>query len=690
MITPLLNPIRTNGGTLYTFPSAQRDLVRVFTNDSYSFKFSHFACLNLKRFATQSNNSKIYTHLAKSEDYGFPDYVAQSGAGTTVGNKALAEHIQNYVFNFETLILNGGGDDDDYDNSVLRTPSERIFFNWLQKTGGIEFEYANRESNLYYEKCYDRNSGAELSYDPIDQEKHSNFVKNRVVTYIGNIDVMNSAEIFGDAFGEVYIHIPSTVGASYEVRFASVLDENYNGGDFSTPSEKIIGVSGSTAGTITSYGLKDDAIYDIESPTNTYTGDIGYIIDFRDSFYVNETMGYSDIMGMNEISPDDFEFNCILVYYDLTNKTTGETATNLYGVLFVDDVGSNNYIQTYAKHKTTNLQDGNSYGLKIELKVDAFPMTNVSNNTARNEELLDTLQEYIDDMTRLQQTIDIFNRQQSEISRLQTRVNELETILNDVDTLTNVESRVRSIETRIGSNSFDDQTAVVGLVEEIGNKVDDFINSQNNPSSITNGYGIDVVHEDNGNIIINSTIGSYSMNVLHEMGTGVLGSGNEITQNNSFGIHTNDPNGTLDIYTTLEKGSNLAILYVNGDFCTNDMHLYIDDTDNMWKVGQTFKLMIKDSIDFNGHDLYIHTGLDNGVWGQNIKIEGEYISERPAVEIICTSTVMNQTNDSFVFNCMNNGFDTIAGSSSISQEEMDELAMDAEEIQDVIDIVENN
>lgn len=689
MITPLLNPIRENGGTLYTFPSAQRDLVRVFTNDSYSFKFSHFACLNLKNFTIESNNDKKYTHLCKSEDgqYGFPDYTAV----TKTGNVVLAEHIQNYVFNFETLILNGGGDDDDYDNSVIRTPAERIFFNWLQKTGGIEFEYANRESNLYYEKCYDRSSGDGLSYDPIDQEKHSNYVKNRVVTYIGNIDVMNSAEIFGDAFGEVYIHIPSTVGASYEVRFASVLDKNYNGGSFSTPSEKIIGYPENTDDTTsdtTSYGLQTNAIYDIESPTNTYTGDIGYIIDFRDSFYVNETIGYSDIMGMNEISPDDFEFNCILVYYDLTNNTTGETATNLYGVLFIDGVKDNtnfNYIQTYPKHKTTNLQNGNSYGFKIELKVDAFPTTNVTNDTTKNEELLDTLQEYIDDMTKLQQTIDIFNRQQVEISRLQTRVNELETILNDVDTLTNVESRVRSIETRIGSNSFDDQTAVIGLVEEIGNKVDDFINSQNNPSSITEGYGIDVVHDGNGNIIINSTIGSYSMNTLNDIDTG-----DEIYQEHSFNIHRSDPNETLNIYTELEDGSNLAILYVNGGFCTNDIHLYIDDTNNMWKVGQTFKLMIKDSIDFNGHDLYIHTGLYNDVYYQNIKIEGEYISERPAVEIICTNTVMNQTNDSFVFNCMNNGFDTIAGSSSISQEEMEELAMDYDDIQDVIETVENN
>ena len=46
MVTPLLSAPRVEGGTLYTFPSAQRDLARVFANDSYTFKFSRFACLD--------------------------------------------------------------------------------------------------------------------------------------------------------------------------------------------------------------------------------------------------------------------------------------------------------------------------------------------------------------------------------------------------------------------------------------------------------------------------------------------------------------------------------------------------------------------------------------------------------------------------------------------------------------------
>ena len=42
MITPILDKLRTQGGTLYTFSSASKDLTRVFTSNDYSFKFSHF------------------------------------------------------------------------------------------------------------------------------------------------------------------------------------------------------------------------------------------------------------------------------------------------------------------------------------------------------------------------------------------------------------------------------------------------------------------------------------------------------------------------------------------------------------------------------------------------------------------------------------------------------------------------
>ena len=50
MITPILKDPKAHGGTLYTFPSASRDLTRAFSNSEYEFAFSHFACLNLPDF----------------------------------------------------------------------------------------------------------------------------------------------------------------------------------------------------------------------------------------------------------------------------------------------------------------------------------------------------------------------------------------------------------------------------------------------------------------------------------------------------------------------------------------------------------------------------------------------------------------------------------------------------------------
>lgn len=94
MVTPLLSVPRPKGGTLYTFPSAQKDLARVFANDSYSFKFSRFACLDfpdIKPF-NHSGDGK-FVDLVDS----FPDIEYQNKSMNTL----LAEHFQNYMMNFK-------------------------------------------------------------------------------------------------------------------------------------------------------------------------------------------------------------------------------------------------------------------------------------------------------------------------------------------------------------------------------------------------------------------------------------------------------------------------------------------------------------------------------------------------------------------------------------------------------------
>lgn len=664
MVTPLLGKLRKDGGTLYTFPSAQKDLARILTNDSYSFRFSYFACLNIPDIDNGESDDENHLDLNA-----FPDCDRLDSDN----NIKIAEHFQNYIFNYETAILKGYGDDDGYDNDVLRTVSERVFFNWLQKVGAINFEYANRESNLYYEKA------GGYSYDALDlNETHYDYVSNRTVKYIGNIDVINSVEIGGDVYSEVYLHIPSTVGASYEVRFASVTDKNYNGGNLSLVSEKIIGRENEEKEK-SDLGLSFDAIYDDDNgeSNNTYKGDLGFIIDFRDSFYINEPMGYGDIMTMNEMSPDNFKFNCILLYYNFTNNSTGETVTNLYGVLFLNEFNEN-HIERYPKHKTTNLSNGNSFAFKVDIKLDAYPTSNMLEEGGNNEELLDKFQQYIEDMVKLQQTIDIFNKQQSEISKLQDRVKELETLLYGVDSLTSVTNRVSYIERLLGGLGIADQEALTELINEINKKVDNFVKEHANASSISDGYGIDVNTNDDNVTTINSTISTYSLNDIYPIEGETVEEG-EITETNRYNISRSSET-ELKVYTSLEEGSNLAILYVDGDTCSNDLNFYIDDSAVKWKEGQTLKLKIKDFINFNGSYLRIHTGFENGEWKQMLVILGDDLSYNPTIEIICKDTVMNQSESSFIYECSQNGGD----GSSITPSPIDAEEISNGEIEDLI------
>lgn len=80
--TPLLRPLRLNGSTLYMFPSAQEDIGLNINSAAYGAALSSYALLNLNK-----NN------------FGFENTLE------------IAKDLQNYVMNFETVLLN----ENDYD-----------------------------------------------------------------------------------------------------------------------------------------------------------------------------------------------------------------------------------------------------------------------------------------------------------------------------------------------------------------------------------------------------------------------------------------------------------------------------------------------------------------------------------------------------------------------------------------------
>lgn len=469
MITPILKDPKAHGGTLYTFPSASRDLTRAFSNSEYEFAFSHFACLNLPDFRYGSFKDKdlkgIYLDDLCKDCIDLSENI----------NNALKWHMQSYVMNYEVGILNGFSlDAGKYDNEVLRNPSERIFFNWLQKVGGIKFSN-NVETLDGYGDDVDisyENLGSESQLPATGNNKsyrignklytwkggqwRSRVLVSKTVQYIGTIDMINNVNIDYDSFNEIYLNIPAGAGGSTSVYFDNnVFDSNYEKGEIididvdeycdSDKKEYIIGRG--SAGDVT---LK--AIYDFPSD-HSYKIDSGYCINFNDGKYVD------GIEGMNLNSEEDFEFNCVLIYYRI-RKGNGEWYTNLYGVLFLEEVTTSDYntnlnedderagyIQRYPKFKK-----GNSWGLKLDLKIDAQPDSQLElrdNTYVDPNESGVGMQMFTEALVQLNDCAKLFYEVKKENTDIEERLYTLENMVSGIDTVYDLRDEVGVLRTRI-------------------------------------------------------------------------------------------------------------------------------------------------------------------------------------------------------------------------------------------------
>ena len=513
MITPILKDPRKHGGTLYTFPSASRDLTRAFSNSEYEFAFSHFACLNLPdfRYGTFKDKDLKGIYLNNLHPY--------SIESINNLNESLKWHLQSYVMNYEVAILNGFSlDSGRYDNEILRTPSERIFFNWLQKVGAIKFGTNGETLEGYGD---DADIGYEIisnESELVDKTKHyrignklymwkggewrSRILVSKTVQYIGLIEMINNVNIDYDSFNEIYLNIPAGVGGSTKIVFNNIFDENYEKGevidvdfdDFCTDANYIIGRNPEELGmddkTLTAIY---DSTYeyatesDLESDSDYYLGNYsehyykienGYCIDFSENNYGDSTGGIGiDKMNMN--SEEDFEFNCILVYYKI-RKGTGEWYTNLYGVLFLEEASTSDYninlndddervgyIQRYPKFKK-----GNSWGLKLDLKIDAQPDSQmVLRDTAYDDpnEGAD-MQLFAEALVHLNDCTKIFYEVKKENTDIEERLYKLENIVSGIDTMYELRDNVNILRNKIemiqpALNSLE------GRMEDVENKI---------------------------------------------------------------------------------------------------------------------------------------------------------------------------------------------------------------------------
>jgi hypothetical protein len=198
-----------------------------------------------------------------------------------------------------------------------------------------------------------------------------------------------------------------------------------------------------------------NAIYDYDKK---YKIETGYCINFNDDQYgdSNDNRG---IEVMNMASQEDFEFNCVLIYYRI-RKGDGNWYTNLYGVLFLEEVTTSDYninlnedderagyIQRYPKFK-----DGNSWGLKLDLKIDAQPDSQM---VLRDKEYNDPngggvgMQMFTEALMQLNDCAKLFYDVKKENTDIEERLYTLENMVSGVDTVYNLRDEVGVLRTKI-------------------------------------------------------------------------------------------------------------------------------------------------------------------------------------------------------------------------------------------------
>ena len=384
--TPMIRTPQADGGTFFTFSSAARDLSRTLNNENLRLVFSKFVALNLPDFDRLDFNT--FSSKQNFMQFDTLDGMIWNGGLKADPNVNFTESLQNYALNLEELIIS----DPDYDNTTNKSVAERVLFKWLKETGAIRFREA---TNLEVAGSVTR---------PLFVEEAENTTGNvqyqKVVKYIGDIDIVNNVDLAGEAYTELYINIPTEVGNTPTILFDSIEDNNYQSGLKIQGDDEFI--AGRNSSTIHPQGLDIDAFYDYDeqllgtgpggytdpnadwmnqpNPATTLQAYFTEPTSFIDPTSIdikkypadyNNPGGFSGVAyrrsrldGISvDFNPNDyqqivqdaqvstipqfngtdlsgtFEFNAVLVYYDMVDTSSQtNTATNLYGILLLDNI----------------------------------------------------------------------------------------------------------------------------------------------------------------------------------------------------------------------------------------------------------------------------------------------------------------------------------------------------------------
>jgi hypothetical protein len=645
MATPLIRIPQEQGGTMYAFSNAARDLTRAYYNPDVVFEYSKFALLDIPVVGEPGVNS--------TNNYIQFDNLYKGGVSTGTGadpsindnydstdpddnaNRHFAQSFQNYALNLENFILS----DDDFDETIYASDAEKIFFKWLNHLGAFRTKPATSQDAVDNSALVEEDDSIQTGTE-----------YSKVVKYLGSIDVSNDKNYNGDTYNEVFINVPSSVGYTPTVLFKST---DYNTNDTSYLTETSIngrdGQSHPDANIdLRSIADSSDGTINID-PNSTYN----YGIDWDESRYakivsdkkLNNLLDYSKRGG-------DFRFNAIAVYYDVYSKSNPlNKSTNLYGIVLLDnwkyDPGNTGwYIPELSKYKPNEVTglNGNAFALKLNVKFNSS-LDNVGIEKNINDYSTFSMDIFFDSTSSLENAAKILADATSSHNKLNERLDALEGLfLTTVDT-DNLSDKVSALENslEIAALNYENAGSVLDMISSTNKRLNQMINGeiptelQYNTDVIKAGIGISVDRSSIGKIKLHNSNYGYVLNDVYEYNYSNKTVLNKIDSSNKL----NPVNFTTrGIWSRIKGYDNLIRIYLEEEVFSSNLNIYLDDSSTSFKLGQVIKLVFRTPIaNLDNKAINIYTDKRNGWILKKTISTSDLLSKKPYVELICVDEI---------------------------------------------------
>ena len=634
MATPLIRIPQEQGGTMYAFSSAARDLTRAYYNPDLIFEYSKFALLDIPVVASpgegSTNNYIQFGNL-------FNGTVAYDDNSVDNANVHFAQTFQNYALNFENFILT----DDDFDSTIYSSDSEKIFFKWLNHIGAFRVKGATtQQASSSYSRAIELDDSSSVGSE-----------YSKVVKYVGTIDVSNDKNFEGEVYNEIFINVPSSVGFTPEILFKST---NFNTTATSyLPTDFINGRSGQVHpdSNLNLDALGDNAAGTIDLNSNDL---YNYGIEWNPEIYskiindpkLNSLLEYSQRGG-------DFRFNAILVYYDLHSKSnTANRSTNLYGIILLDNfkndpTSTGFYIPELTKYKPNEITglNGNAFALKLNVKFNSS-LDNVGVENNINDYSTFSMDIFLDTTSALDGAVSLLIEANTKYNDIAKRLESLENLMLTTRNDGNLLDRISSLEDDVinASLNYNSSSSLLDMISSANLRINQIISGvipsevQYNTDVIKGGDGVVIDKSDPKYIkIVNNNVG-YSLNEVFEYDNYSETIVSLNTADNKFNPINSSP--TYGLYSRIKTYENLIRINLQYEELQDDLNIYLDDSINSFKKGQTVKFSFKDSLlNIGTNKINIHT-KEASLWVLKASIDNNTIlSLKPYFELICIDEI---------------------------------------------------